>query len=86
VLDRNPAEQGGTGGSGSQLLGSSPQFITMISSYSQLFSFCPTITWFRSTRLAPCNRFLLFYNHPIWTDGRLIKTSSIEERVLLHYQ
>jgi hypothetical protein len=31
--------------------------------------------------LVPCNRFLLFYNHPIWTDGRLIKTSSIEERV-----
>jgi hypothetical protein len=31
--------------------------------------------------LVPCNRFLLFYNHPIWTNGRLIKTSSIEQRV-----
>jgi hypothetical protein len=31
VLDRNQAEQGGTGGSG-------PQFIVRISSYSQLFS------------------------------------------------
>jgi hypothetical protein len=81
VLDRNQAEQGGTGGSGPQILGSGPQFITRISSYSQLFSSWPTVAWFRYTRLVPCNRFLLFYNHPIWTDGRLIKTSSIEERV-----
>jgi hypothetical protein len=72
VLDRNQAEQRGTGGSG-------PQFITRISSSSQLFSSWPTITWFWSTRLVPCNRFLLFYNHSIWTDGLLIKTSSIEE-------
>jgi hypothetical protein len=79
VLDRNQAEQGGTGGSGPQLFGSGPQFITRISSSSQLFSSWPTITWFRSTRLVPCNRFLLFYNHSIWTDGLLIKTSSIEE-------
>jgi hypothetical protein len=81
MLNRNQAEQGGTGGSGPQLLGSGPQFIIRISSYSQLFSSWPTITWFRSTRLIPCNRFLLFYNHPMWTDGWLIKTSSIEERV-----
>jgi hypothetical protein len=33
--------------------------------------------------LVPCNRFLLFYNHPIWTDGRLIKTLSTGERVFL---
>jgi hypothetical protein len=38
VLERNKAEQGGTGGSGPQLFGSGPQFITRISSYSQLFS------------------------------------------------
>jgi hypothetical protein len=41
VLDRNQAEQGGTGGSGPQLLGSAPQFITRMSSYSQLFSSRP---------------------------------------------
>jgi hypothetical protein len=44
VLDRNQAEQGGTGGSDPQLLGSGLQFITRISSYSQLFSSWPTIT------------------------------------------
>jgi hypothetical protein len=38
VLDRNQAEQGVTGGSGPQLLASSPRFITRISFYSQLFS------------------------------------------------
>jgi hypothetical protein len=34
VLDWNQAEHGGTGGSSPQLLGSNPQFITRISSYS----------------------------------------------------
>jgi pentatricopeptide repeat protein len=33
--------------------------------------------------LVPCNRFLLFYNHSIWTDGRLLKSSSIGKRVFV---
>jgi hypothetical protein len=67
VLDRQ-AEQGGTGGSG-------PQFIAKMSCYSKLFS-----SWPQFTRLIPCNRFLLFYNHPICTDETAVISLSVRNQ------